>query len=255
MCPHRERGNLLDLSIKAARAQATVGEISFALEKVFGRSQGRAADGHRRLRTPGTERRIRRSQKVQGKVEQFLKREGRRPRILVAKLGQDGHDRGQQVVAAAFADLGFDVDVGPLFQTPEEAAQEAVDERRHIVGPSYARRRSPDARARTPPGAARNSTTKTMPIVLGGVIPPQDYDELYTDGALAIFGPGTVIPIAALKVLEILDATARQRGVGAMEARRTRYPQWNQFEKGIEACARRRSRSINSHPCRWSTGR
>jgi methylmalonyl-CoA mutase len=146
---------------------------------------------------------------VRNKVEAFVKAEGRQPRILIAKLGQDGHDRGQQVVASAFADLGFDVDVGPLFQTPEEAAQDAVDNDVHVVGASSlaaghltlipALRAALDARGRS-----------DILNVVGGVIPPQDYPELYQGGAVAIFGPGTAISESAGKLLELLaERTAR----------------------------------------------
>ena len=140
---------------------------------------------------------------VQSKVEAFLKREGRRPRILIAKLGQDGHDRGQQVVASGFADLGFDVDVGPLFQTPEEAAQEAVDNDVNVVGAS-----SLAAGHLTLIPALKKALEERgrgdILIVAGGVIPPQDYKELYADGVAAIFGPGTVISESAEKVLDLL---------------------------------------------------
>jgi methylmalonyl-CoA mutase len=147
--------------------------------------------------------------RVRTRVEQFLAREGRRPRILIAKLGQDGHDRGQQVVATAFADLGFDVDVGPLFQTPEEAARKAVDNDDHIVGVS-----SLAAGHLTLVPALRWALAALgrddIFVVVGGVIPPQDYDELYKDGAVAIFGPGTVIPQAALRVLDALESKRPQ---------------------------------------------
>ena len=140
---------------------------------------------------------------VHRKVEEFQKRAGRRPRILVAKLGQDGHDRGQQVIASAFADLGFDVDVGPLFQTPEEAAQEAVDNDVHVVGAS-----SLAAGHLTLVPALKQALEDRgrgdILIVAGGVIPPQDYQELYADGIAAIFGPGTVISDSAEKILDLL---------------------------------------------------
>jgi len=140
---------------------------------------------------------------VRAKVEAFAKAEGRQPRILIAKLGQDGHDRGQQVVASAFADLGFDVDVGPLFQTPEEAAQAAVDNDVHVVGAS-----SLAAGHLTLIPALRKALNERgredILIVVGGVIPPQDYDELYADGAAAVFGPGSVISDSASKVLDLL---------------------------------------------------
>jgi methylmalonyl-CoA mutase len=195
-------GNLLDLSIKAARLKASVGEISDALEVVFGRYQATPS-----LATGVYARDFGESRSgimdVRAKVAAFAKEEGRQPRILIAKLGQDGHDRGQQVVASAFADLGFDVDVGPLFQTPEEAAQAAVDNDVHVVGASSlaaghlqlipALRKALDERGR-----------EDILIVVGGVIPPQDYDELYAAGAAAVFGPGSVISDSASKVLDLL---------------------------------------------------
>ena len=201
-CARSGQGNLLELSIVAARARATVGEISDALEKVFGRYKAEihAVTGVYARRfgdRTGT------FAKVRQRVEEFLAREGRRPRILIAKLGQDGHDRGQQVVATAFADLGFDVDVGPLFQTPEEAAREAIDNDDHILGVSTLA-----AGHLTLVPALRKALKELgrddIQIVAGGVIPPQDYDELYKDGAAAIFGPGTVITQAALRVLDLL---------------------------------------------------
>ncbi|MGP0067274.1 MAG: methylmalonyl-CoA mutase [Isosphaeraceae bacterium] len=201
-CAETNDGNLLDLSIKATRAKATVGEMSYALEKVFGRFQPepQMVTGVYARQVGDSESAI---QKVHSKVEAFLEREGRRPRILVAKLGQDGHDRGQQVVASGFADLGFDVDVGPLFQTPEEAAQEAVDNDVHIVGAS-----SLAAGHLTLIPALKKALAERgrgdILIVAGGVIPPQDYDELYADGVAAIFGPGTVISESAAKILDLL---------------------------------------------------
>ena len=133
---------------------------------------------------------------VRAKVEAFVQAEGRRPRILIAKLGQDGHDRGQQVVASGFADIGFDVDVGPLFQTPEEAATEAVDNDVHVIGIS-----SPGGRSYHTCAAAQASPVERgrgdILVIAGGVIPPQDYDELYANGIDAIFGPGTVISKSA----------------------------------------------------------
>jgi methylmalonyl-CoA mutase len=213
-CARSGQGNLLELSIAAARARATVGEISDALEKVFGRYKAEIHEVTgvyaRRFgdRTGAVA-------KVRQRVEQFLAREGRRPRILIAKLGQDGHDRGQQVVATAFADLGFDVDVGPLFQTPEEAAREAVENDDHVIGVS-----SLAAGHLTLVPALRRALAELgrddILIVVGGVIPPQDYDELYKDGAGAIFGPGTVITQSALRVLNLLDAKAQAQPVGAL---------------------------------------
>ena len=201
-CAQSGDGNLLDLSIKAARVKATVGEISSALEKVFGRFQPKPemVTGIYAGQVGKTESAI---QKVQSKVEAFLKREGRRPRILIAKLGQDGHDRGQQVVASGFADLGFDVDVGPLFQTPEEAAQEAVDNDVDVVGAS-----SLAAGHLTLIPALKKALAQRgrgdIVVVAGGVIPPQDYDQLYANGVAAVFGPGTVISESAAKILDVL---------------------------------------------------
>jgi len=217
-CAGSGKGNLLDLSIGAARARATVGEISFALEKVFGRhkAEQEVVTGIY-AQTYGAKKGS--IVAVQGKVEQFLKSHGHRPRIFICKLGQDGHDRGQEVVGAALSDLGFDVVLGPLFQTPEEAARQAVEEHVDIVGPS-----SLAAGHLTLVPALREALMrlghKNMPVVIGGVIPPQDYDELYRDGILGIFGPGTAIPAAGLKILEILEHQPGQTASGAMEAGR-----------------------------------
>jgi methylmalonyl-CoA mutase len=202
-CARTGKGNLLELSIEAARARATVGEISFALEKVFGRHKA-----EQELVTGVYAQTYGAKQPsivtVEDKVGQFLKSHGHKPRIFICKLGQDGHDRGQEVVGAALSDLGFDVVLGPLFQTPEEAARQAVEDHVDIVGPS-----SLAAGHLTLVPALRQALTqlgrKDMPIVIGGVIPPQDYDELYRDGALAIFGPGTAIPSAALKIMEVIE--------------------------------------------------
>jgi methylmalonyl-CoA mutase len=205
-CAGTGQGNLLDLSIQAARAKATVGEISFALEKVFGRhkDEQKLVSGVY-VKTFGEKKQP--ILAVEEKVAEFVKRTGHKPRIFICKLGQDGHDRGQEVVGAAFSDLGFDVVLGPLFQTPDEAAKEAVEKKVDVVGPS-----SLAAGHLTLVPALRKALDrvgrKEMPIVIGGVIPPQDYDELYKDGVLAIFGPGTVIPDSALKVLQILETTS-----------------------------------------------
>ncbi len=196
-------GNLLELAIDAARAKATVGEISEALERVWGRHSGqiRTISGVYREEvgeTAGVEAARRR-------VEAFAEAEGRRPRILVAKMGQDGHDRGQKVIASAFADLGFDVDVGPLFSTPAEVARQAVEADVHIVGVSSLAAGHlslvPALRAELE-GLGRDD----IMIVCGGVIPPQDYDELRAAGAAAIFGPGTVIADSAITLLAELEA-------------------------------------------------
>jgi methylmalonyl-CoA mutase len=201
-------GNLLELAVDAARAMATVGEISDALETVYGRHQApvRSIRGvyAREAGAGGI------METVRQRVSDFEKREGRRPRILVAKMGQDGHDRGQKVVASAYADMGFDVDIGPLFQTPQETARQAVENDVHIVGVSSltaghltlvpALRRALDAAGRP-----------DILIVVGGVVPPQDYSALFEAGACAIFGPGTVIGQAALRVLDLLQEAADSR--------------------------------------------
>ncbi|MCL2780450.1 MAG: methylmalonyl-CoA mutase [Actinomycetia bacterium] len=193
--------NLLKLAIDAARAQASVGEISDALEKVFGRytAQIHTISGVYSSES-GDSDAVARSRQL---VEEFEAAEGRRPRILVAKMGQDGHDRGQKVIATAFADLGFDVDVGPLFQTPEETARQAVEADVHVVGVS-----SLAAGHLTLVPALRNELDALgrpdMMIVVGGVIPPQDFDALYAAGADAIYPPGTVIPQSAIELLHKL---------------------------------------------------
>ncbi len=202
------QGNLLDLSVKAARAKATVGEISDALERAFGRHQAhpKALRGVYR-RELGEDTAV--TQSIEEAVARFEALEGRRPRILVAKMGQDGHDRGQKVISTAFADLGFDVDVGPLFQTPAETARQAVENDVHVVGVS-----SLAAGHLTLVPALRAELAaydrEDIVIVVGGVVPPQDYDALYEAGATCIFGPGTVIADAALELMSELE-----RRVGA----------------------------------------
>ncbi len=193
--------NLLHLSIDAARKSATVGEISDALEKVFGRytAQIRTISGVYRSET-GQSAGVEQARSL---VAEFESAEGRRPRILVAKMGQDGHDRGQKVISTAFADLGFDVDVGPLFQTPGEVARQAIEADVHVVGVS-----SLAAGHLTLVPALRHELDELgredMMIVVGGVIPAQDFDELYAAGADAIYPPGTVIPEAAIELLQKL---------------------------------------------------
>jgi methylmalonyl-CoA mutase len=197
-------GNLLALAIDAARARATVGEISLALEQVFGRHRApiRAIHGVYGGEMKGSADGI---TAVRDAVARFEKLEGRRPRLLVAKVGQDGHDRGQKVIATAFADLGFDVDIGPLFATPDEAARQAVENDVHIVGVS-----SLAAGHLTLVPALRQALTALgrpeIMIVAGGVIPAQDHQALKDAGASLIFGPGTVIPDAARTVLRELCA-------------------------------------------------
>ncbi|GHE57252.1 methylmalonyl-CoA mutase [Camelimonas fluminis] len=197
----RGNGNLLALAIDAARAKATVGEISLALEKVFGRHQAeiRSISGvYKREAAAMSE-----VQRVQDLVETFQEEDGRRPRILVAKMGQDGHDRGQKVIASAFADLGFDVDIGPLFATPDEAARQAIENDVHIVGVSSLAAGHLTLVPELKAALAAQGRPDIM-IVVGGVIPPQDFDALYKAGASAIFPPGTVIAQAAEKLLNEL---------------------------------------------------
>ena len=195
--------NLLKLAIDAARAKASGGEISDALEKVYGRytAQIRTISGVYNQEA-GSNESIKSARSL---VEEFEAREGRRPRILIAKMGQDGHDRGQKVIATAFADLGMDVDVGPLFQTPEEAARQAVESDVHVVGAS-----SLAAGHLTLVPELRKELDKLgrqdMMIVVGGVIPAQDFDELRANGADAIYPPGTIIPESAVDLLEKLLA-------------------------------------------------
>jgi methylmalonyl-CoA mutase len=194
-------GNLLALAVDAARARATVGEISMALEKAFGRHRaeiktlagvyGAAYDGDAGFAA------------IQTSVEDFARDTGRRPRMLVVKMGQDGHDRGAKVIATAFADIGFDVDVGPLFQTPEEAAQDAIDNDVHIVGISSQAAGHKTLAPKLIDALAAQGAEDII-VICGGVIPQQDYDFLYKSGVKAIFGPGTNIPEAAQDILALL---------------------------------------------------
>ncbi len=194
-------GNLLALAVDAARAKATVGEISMALEKVFGRHRAeiKAITGvyKREVGMTGAVERVRVA------IEAFEAAEGRRPRLLVAKIGQDGHDRGQKVIASAFADLGFDVDIGPLFATPQEAARQAVENDVHILGVSSLAAAHLTLVPELKKELAAQGRDDIM-IVVGGVVPPQDYDALMKGGCEAIFPPGTVISEAAEKLLKTL---------------------------------------------------
>jgi methylmalonyl-CoA mutase len=210
-CAMTGEGNLLQGAVEAARVKATVGEISYALEKVFGRHRAdvTAITGVYKAEMGRMDESLGR---VRDMIERFEDAHGRRPRILVAKMGQDGHDRGQKVIASAFADLGFDVDIGPLFQTPEEAARQAVENDVHIVGVS-----SLAAGHLTLVPALREALEALgrgdIMIVVGGVIPPQDYPALYEAGAKAIFGPGTPIADAAVDILAkfgVKDAKAAE---------------------------------------------
>jgi methylmalonyl-CoA mutase len=196
-----EGGNLLDAAVDAARARASVGEISMAMEKSFGRHRaevktlagvyGAAYEGDAGFAA------------IQKDVEDFAETEGRRPRMLVVKMGQDGHDRGAKVIATAFADIGFDVDVGPLFQTPEEAAQDAIDNDVHIIGISS---QAAGHKTLAPKlvQALNAAGAGDILVICGGVIPQQDYQFLYDAGVKAIFGPGTNIPEAAKDILRLI---------------------------------------------------
>jgi methylmalonyl-CoA mutase len=196
-----ETGNLLELAIAASRARATVGEISDALEKVFTRHRAviRSVSGIYGSAYDGDEG----FQRIQREVNAFAVEEGRRPRMLVVKLGQDGHDRGAKVIATAFADIGFDVDIGPLFQTPEEAARQAIENDVHVIGVSS---QAAGHKTLVPQlvAALRKEKADDILVVCGGVIPPQDYDELLGAGVAAIYGPGTNIPTAASEVLGLI---------------------------------------------------
>jgi methylmalonyl-CoA mutase len=200
-CAETGTGNLLELSIIAARERATLGEISSALEKVFGRHQANI-----KLITNvynSEYRNMNDIEKVRSLTDKFAEHEGRRPRILVAKMGQDGHDRGAKVVSTAYADMGFDVDVGPLFQTPEETARQAVENDVHVIGMS-----SLAAGHKTLLPALvqelKRLGREDIVIIVGGVIPSQDYDFLLEHGAAAIFGPGTKLPDAAMNIMHLL---------------------------------------------------
>ena len=199
----REGGNLLEAAVEAARARASVGEISMAMEKVFGRHRaevktlagvyGAAYEGDAGFAA------------IQAEVEKFAEEEGRRPRMLVVKMGQDGHDRGAKVIATAFADIGFDVDVGPLFQTPEEAAQDAIDNDVHVIGISSQAAGHKTLAPKLVEALAAAGAGDIL-VICGGVIPQQDYDFLQSRGVKAIFGPGTNIPAAAQEILGLIRA-------------------------------------------------
>ena len=201
-------GNLLALSIEASRARATVGEISDALEKVFTRHRAviRSISGVYGSAYEGDEG----FERIRGEVEDFAEAEGRRPRLLVVKLGQDGHDRGAKIIATAFADIGFDVDMGPLFQTPDEAARSGIENDVHVIGVSSQAAGHKTLVPELITTLARNGADD-IAVICGGVIPPQDYDFLIEAGVSAIYGPGTNIPHAAHEILEIV----RQRRAAA----------------------------------------
>ena len=202
-CALGGEGNLLDLSIKAVRLRATVGEVSDALEKVWGRFR---ADTHSVSGVYGKVfEQDENWQRLKSEIEAFARDEGRRPRVMIAKLGQDGHDRGAKVVATGLADLGFDVDIGPLFQTPEEAARQAVENDVHAIGVSTL---AAGHKTLVPQlvGALRQQGADDIVVFVGGVIPQQDYEFLRAAGAKGIFGPGTPIPAAAREVLAAIRA-------------------------------------------------
>lgn len=201
-CVKTGKGNLLDLAVKASALRATLGEISDACEEVVGRYKAviRTISGVYSSETKQDPD----FQKAQKMCEEFSKKEGRQPRIMIAKMGQDGHDRGAKVVATGYADCGFDVDMGPLFQTPEEAARQAVENDVHIMGVSSL---AAGHKTLIPQVIAelKKLGREDILVVAGGVIPPQDYDFLYKAGVVAVFGPGTPIAKAAIKILEILN--------------------------------------------------
>lgn len=200
-CAENGQGNLLELSIDAARKRATLGEISFAMEKVFGRYRAsiKSVSGVYSQESSNQEK----ITEVRALADKFAEEEGRRPRILVAKIGQDGHDRGAKVIASGFADLGFDVDIGPLFQTPEEVARQAAENDVHVIGVSSL---AAGHKSLVPllVNALEKLEREDIMIILGGVVPPKDYDFLHKAGVAEIFGPGTVIAEAAEKVLKRL---------------------------------------------------
>ena len=199
-CAATGEGNLLECAVEAARNRATLGEISFALEKVWGRYKAvtRTISGVYSAESGDGEFR-----NAQAMVAEFEKAEGRRPRILVAKMGQDGHDRGAKVISTAFADIGFDVDIGPLFQTPGEVARFAIESDVHVVGVSSL---AAGHRTLVPQliQELRKLGRDNIRVVVGGVIPPQDYEFLYESGVAGIFGPGTAIPGAAQQIMRVL---------------------------------------------------
>ncbi|NCC73414.1 MAG: methylmalonyl-CoA mutase [Sphingobacteriia bacterium] len=194
-------GNLLELAVEAAKRRASLGEISIACEKVFGRYKAviRSISGVYSSESKGDDK----FRKACQLADQFAEMEGRRPRIMIAKMGQDGHDRGAKVVSTGYADIGFDVDIGPLFQTPAEAARQAVENDVHILGVSSL---AAGHKTLVPQviEELKNAGREDIMVIVGGVIPPQDYQFLYDAGVVAVFGPGTVISEAGIKILEIL---------------------------------------------------
>ena len=198
----KETSNLLEIAVEAAKARATVGEISLALERVFGRHQAvaQSISGVYRSEYEGDKNFM----KIEEQISSFAKNFGRQPRILVAKLGQDGHDRGAKVIATAFADMGFDVDIGPLFQTPEEAAKQAIENDVHIIGVST---QAAGHKTLVPMliEALRNEKAENIVVVCGGIIPEKDIPDLKSQGVGAVFGPGTNITEAAMAVIKLIN--------------------------------------------------
>jgi methylmalonyl-CoA mutase len=201
LCAQTGDGNLLELAVDAARNRTTLGEISDALETVFGRykAQIKSFSGvySKEIKDDKS------FEKAKQLADAFAKQEGRRPRIMIAKMGQDGHDRGAKVVATGYADVGFDVDIGPLFQTPAEAAKQAVENDVHILGVSSLAAGHKTLVPQVIEELKKYGREDIM-VVVGGVIPSQDYQFLFDAGAVAVFGPGTKISDAAIKILEIL---------------------------------------------------
>jgi methylmalonyl-CoA mutase len=209
---HDGTGNLLALAIEAMRHRATVGEISDALEKIYGRHRAdiQKVTGVYAAAYDSAEG----WDKLKGEIAAFADAEGRRPRVMIAKLGQDGHDRGAKVVATAFADLGYDVDMGPLFQTPEECARQAIENDVHAVGVSTL---AAGHKTLVPAiiEELRKQGGDDIIVFVGGVIPQQDYDFLYDAGVKGVYGPGTPIPVSAKDVLEQIRAARAVAGTAA----------------------------------------
>ena len=200
-CVKTKNGNLLDLAVKAAGLRASLGEISDACEEVVGRYKAiiRTISGVYSSETKNDSE-FKRACEL---ADEFAKKEGRQPRIMIAKMGQDGHDRGAKVVATGYADCGFDVDMGPLFQTPAEAAKQAVENDVHVVGVSSLAAGHKTLVPQIIEELKRLGRPDIM-VIVGGVIPAQDYQALYDAGAMAVFGPGTPISLASIKIMELL---------------------------------------------------
>ena len=194
-------GNLLELSVEAARVRATLGEISTAIEKVCGRYKAfiRSISGIYSTESAGDESYA----QARELCQDFARRDGRQPRIMIAKMGQDGHDRGAKVVSTGYADIGFDVDIGPLFQTPSEAARQAVENDVHVLGVSSLAGGHKTLVPKVIEELKKLGREDIM-VIVGGVIPAQDYDFLYKSGVVGIFGPGTSVSVAARKILQVL---------------------------------------------------